>query len=145
MRSFSQVLFVLRCSYEIVPGITSVFAAAAEAGIPLTHKTLSSSITIATGHDPSLLDFHSLSRLETIVFVMATRTLSTIATELIDAGKSPTTPVCIVRKASFEDAQIFNTTLGTATTDVDEMSLSPSVIIIGQVAKFAEEGGQLLL
>ena len=124
---------------QIVPGISSPFAAAAELAIPLTHKTLSTTLVLTTGHDPSLLDFNSLAKMDTLAIVMATRTLDHIVDGLMEAGLPATTPVCIVKRTSFPDQQAFVSTLGAVVEDTDGKKLSPAVLFVGQVAKFAEE------
>ncbi|MDP6513871.1 MAG: uroporphyrinogen-III C-methyltransferase, partial [SAR202 cluster bacterium] len=88
--------------YEVVPGVTSVVAAPAYAGIPLTHRRLSSSFTVVTGNeDPrkseSSLDWKVLSQLSgTLVVLMGWRNLPGIVETLIANGKSPDTPAALV-------------------------------------------------
>ncbi|EDQ92408.1 uncharacterized protein MONBRDRAFT_17087 [Monosiga brevicollis MX1] len=128
-------------AYEIVPGITSPFAAAAEVGIPLTHKTLSTTLVLTTGHDPSLLDFTALARMDTVAIVMATRTLEAIVDGLVEGGKAPSTPVCIVRNTTLPNGAIYTGTLDRVVADTERLKLSPAVLIVGEVAALAQGGG----
>ena len=82
--------------YEIVPGVTSGVAAAAYAGIPVTHRGLASAVALVTGHeDPdkdieTALDWPALAAFPgTLVFYMGVRALPRIARSLIDAGRMP--------------------------------------------------------
>jgi uroporphyrinogen III methyltransferase/synthase len=133
------LLLIPRLPVEIIPGITSPFAAAAELAIPLTHKTLSTTLVLTTGHDPSLLDFDSLAKMDTLAIVMATRTLETIVDALMEAGLAGSTPVCIVKRTSFPDQQAIVSTLETVVQDTEGKKLSPAVLFVGQVAQFADE------
>ncbi len=89
--------------FEIVPGITSSIAAAAYAGIPVTHRGVATSFTVITGsEDPSKpdsqLDWDALARLPgTLIFLMGWRALPEIARELIARGASPERPAALVQ------------------------------------------------
>lgn len=90
-------------SYEIVPGITSAISVPAYAGIPVTHRDYASSVSIITGHEsPDKLD-HSIhwdkvtNATGTLVFLMGVAKIGYISGNLIKHGRSPETPVALVR------------------------------------------------
>ena len=73
--------------FEVVPGVSSISAVPASAGIPVTTRGLSSQVTIASGHDPAALDYVALARAPgTLVFFMGFGGLAEIAAGLIDHG-----------------------------------------------------------
>ncbi|HEX2740982.1 MAG TPA: uroporphyrinogen-III C-methyltransferase, partial [Rubrobacter sp.] len=89
--------------FEVVPGVTSGVAAPAYAGIPVTHRNVSTSVAFVTGHeDPtkgrSDVDWKKLANgADTLVLYMGVGRLKEISTGLIAAGKSPDTPVACIR------------------------------------------------
>jgi uroporphyrinogen III methyltransferase/synthase len=99
----AEVLVEAGIPYEIVPGVTSAVAAPAYAGIPLSHRQLTSTIAFVTGHeDPrkadSSIDWASLAKgIGTLVFFMGVKNLPRIVAELLANGRSPETPVALVR------------------------------------------------
>ncbi len=123
--------------FEVVPGITSAIAAAAYAGIPVTHRGVSTSFTVVTGHeDPtkggSDTDWDALAKAGgTLVILMGAGRLENIATALIDGGRSPETPVAAVRYGTRPDQRTIRATLGTIARAGVE---SPSAIVVGDVA-----------
>jgi uroporphyrinogen III methyltransferase/synthase len=89
--------------FEVVPGVTSVVAVPAYAGIPLTHRDYAAAVVVTTGHeDPdkpeSAIPWEDLAASKgTLVFVMGMTHLAEIAARLIDHGRSPDTPAAIIR------------------------------------------------
>ncbi|EME26002.1 uroporphyrin-III C-methyltransferase, partial [Galdieria sulphuraria] len=119
--------------YRLVPGISSVFAAPLLAGIPLTHKNWSKSLTITTGHDLSQLDFKLLAKSETLVFVMATRNLSEIAQRLIENGKSSDTPAAVIYNAGmFNQQEVFGTLKEWASREL-KVQFQPGTVVVGKI------------
>lgn len=122
--------------YEVVPGISSSIAAPAYAGIPVTHRGLSTSFTVVTGHeDPwaaTETDWDAVARVGgTIVVLMGAATRGDIARRLVAGGLDPATPVAAVRWGSRPNQRTVRTTLGgLGAADVR----APSVIVIGAVA-----------
>lgn len=125
--------------FEIVPGVTAALAAGACAGIPLTHREISSSVTLVTGHDCSGqgpgVDWTALARLPgTIAIYMGLKHLGTITQTLIAHGKPPETPAAVVHRASLGSQRTLEGTLGTIAKLVQEASLTaPVLTIIGPV------------
>src|ERR1700712_5170061 len=99
----AEALMAAGVGFEVVPGITSAIAAPAYAGIPVTHRGLSTHFTVVTGHeDPAKgttdTDWGSLARAGgTLVILMGAGRIADIAAGLIDGGRPPETPVAAVR------------------------------------------------
>lgn len=85
--------------FEIVPGISSFYAVPAYAGIPLTHRDLSSSFAVLTGHESnkakSTINWNKLP--DTIVILMGVKNIKRIASKLINSGRDPKTPVAAIQ------------------------------------------------
>ena len=132
----AEVLRRAGVDVEVVPGVTSAFAAPAAAGIPVTHRTVSTSVTVVTGHagDPALpgVDWDLLGRLEgTLVILMGMAARAAIAERLLVAGRTRDTPVAVVHWGTTSRQQVVRTTLdGLAAVDLP----APSVIVVGAVA-----------
>jgi uroporphyrinogen III methyltransferase/synthase len=133
--------------YEIVPGVTSGVAAAAYAGIPVTHRGLASAVALVTGHeDPdkdmdTAIDWPALAAFPgTLVFYMGIRALPNIARSLIGAGRSEQEPVAIVERGTLPGQRTVTGTLATI-TDVAraEDVRAPSITLVGPVAAMADE------
>ncbi len=121
---------------EVVPGVSSAFAAPAAAGIPVTHRTVSTSVTVVTGHagDPSLpgVDWDALGRLEgTLVVLMGMGARRAIAERLQAAGRAADTPVAVVHWGTTDRQQVVRTDLAHL-ADVDLPA--PAAIVVGAVA-----------
>ena len=131
--------------FEVVPGVTSAVAVPAYAGIPVTHRTLASTVAFVTGHeDPtkgvSALEWPRLASSEgTLVFLMGTKNLPSIVERLLQEGKDPVTPVAIIRWGTYPRQR---TVIGTL-ADIVELAQAenmdpPTVIVIGKVVKFRD-------
>ena len=124
-------------AYEVVPGVTSAISAAAYAGIPVTHRGVSTHFTVVTGHeDPAKgrtdTDWDALARVGgTLVVLMGAAHIGEIAARLIASGRAPSTPVAAVRWGTTPRQRTIRTTLADAGPARIE---SPSAIIIGEVA-----------
>lgn len=134
-----------------VPGVTSCVAIPAFAGIPVTHREISRSFHVITGHLAgqaadlcSKLDFASLARLEgTLVFLMGFGQLRQIADGLIHAGKEAATPAAVVHGTFDASVAVVRGTLADIAEKAAEAAMqAPAVIIVGRVAALggAREG-----
>jgi uroporphyrinogen III methyltransferase/synthase len=129
--------------FEIIPGVTAASAAAAVAGIPLTHRGIASSVTLATVHeDPSKLDslhdWEALARGGTLAFYMpGGRTLEAGA-KLIEAGLPPGCPVAVVQAAAMPNEGFHRCTLEALAKGegIPEKGI-PFVLLIGEVANLS--------
>ncbi len=131
-------------AFEVVPGISSALAVPAYAGIPLTHRSCASSVAIITGARKSDGEHTSnayakLAALDTLVILMGVAHLRQIADDLTDAGRTPETPVAVIRWGTYGGQQ---TIVGTLQTIADEaeraMMRAPSIIIVGEVVRLRE-------
>lgn len=136
----AQQLAAAGVPFEVVPGISSITAAANYAGIPLTHRGHCSSFTVVTGHeDPSRnepgVDWAWLAREPgTKVILMGVERIRHIAGELIKHGLSPATPVGMVRWGTTGQQTSIDGTLATIADLVEQRNFSaPAVTIIGGV------------
>ena len=123
--------------FEVVPGITSAIAAPAYAGIPVTHRGVSTSVTIVTGHeDPAKgtldTDWEALARVGgTLVILMGAGRVADIARALIDGGRPDETSVAAVRWGTRPEQRTTRATLAT----IAEIGVeAPSAIVVGDVA-----------
>jgi uroporphyrin-III C-methyltransferase len=122
--------------FEVVPGITSAIAAPAAAGVPVTQRGVSASVTIVTGHrregDEDETDWTALARVGgTIVVLMGVSERAAIARKLIGGGLSLDTPVVAVRFGTRPEQEVARTTLGALGDTPIE---APAAIVIGAVA-----------
>ncbi len=125
-------------SFDIVPGITAAFAAAAEAEIPLTLRDTSSSLVFATGHTAdgeTLPDWAGLAlRGATVAVYMGRTVAAKVASRLIAAGLSAATPVAVIENASRADRRAFAGRLDELATLAARPEISgPVLIIVGDV------------
>jgi uroporphyrinogen III methyltransferase / synthase len=129
--------------WEVVPGVSSAFGVPAVAGIPVTHRGLSSSVTVVTGRvDDSNtavgVNWDKLAKVEgTLVILMGMMNRADIAAALVRGGKLASTPTAVIERGSTKDQVVVRTTLG----ELGEVKLgSPSVIVVGPVAALGVEG-----
>ena len=124
-------------AFEVVPGISSVIAAPAAAGIPVTHRAVSASFTVVTGHrqyGESPINWHALAQVGgTIVVLMGVAERGAIAAALIEGGLPADTPVAAIRSATSPHQLVVRCCLGELG---DAAVQSPATIVIGAVAAF---------
>jgi uroporphyrinogen III methyltransferase / synthase len=128
--------------FEVVPGVTAAVAVPAYAGIPVTHRTLASTVTFVTGHeDPTKpgtqLEWPKLASASgTLVFMMGMKNLPTIAKQLLSEGRSPDTPVAAIRWGTKADQQTIVGTLKDIVGKTETAHLEPpTAIVIGEVVR----------
>ena len=122
-------------NYELIPGISSALAAPLLAGIMLTEKNDSRCVTILTGHNPDILDWATLSQIDTLVILMGGRNLPLIVQKLQEYGRSVDFPIAIVKNGGRINQQVWKDTLGNIVETTANISLSPCIIIIGKVVE----------
>jgi uroporphyrin-III C-methyltransferase len=125
---------------EVVPGITSGVAAPAYAGIPLTHRAYSSSVTFVTGHEGAgkyrpEVNWQAIAHgSETIVIYMGIHHLSAIVEQLLSAGLGAKTPVALVRWGTRPEQEELIGTLETIVQQVEAAQFgAPAIVVIGAV------------
>jgi uroporphyrin-III C-methyltransferase len=123
--------------FEIVPGVSSVMAAPAAAGIPVTHRGVSASFTVVTGHrqrGETAVNWHALAQAGgTIIVLMGVAQRASIAAALMEGGLTADTPVAAIRHATSSRQHVVRCTLSELATVAVE---SPATIVIGAVAAF---------
>jgi len=124
----------------MVPGVTSGFAAAAAAGIPVTHRHVSGAVTVITGHDAAAAPERDVSWRElartghTLVVLMGLHKLPIIAARLVALGRDPETPVAVVQEGTTPRQREVRGTLRTIAGQVHEAGIAaPAVIVVGPV------------
>jgi len=133
-------------SFEVVPGITSAIAVPAYAGIPATHRGVSSSFTVITGHeDPgketSSVNWEKLAMgADTLIFLMGMGNLPEIVEQLIKYGKPPGTPTAIIQNGTRSEQVTVTGSLENIVNRVQEQHLSsPAIIVVGEVVNLREK------
>jgi len=134
--------------YEVVPGVTAGYAVPAYAGIPITHREVTSTVAFVTGHaDPesgeNSVQWEKLATATgTLVLYMAWRNLGAIARKLIECGRPPGTPVAVVSWGTTPQQQTATGTLADIAARVAERGLKPpTVTVIGEVVSLRDTLG----
>lgn len=130
-------------SFEIIPGVTSAISVPAYAGIPITHRGITPSFRVVTGHRKSSenvanINWQSFIEDETIVFLMGLHNINLIVTNLLKVGKAKDYPCAIISNGTTKNQTVITGTL----EDIVEKSKdaqSPAIIIVGEVVKLRDE------
>jgi uroporphyrinogen III methyltransferase/synthase len=132
--------------WEVVPGVTAGSSVAAYAGIPVTHRGLSSSVTFVTGHEDltkpeSALRWQHLAQgVDTLVLFMGLSKLGEIAEQLIANGRDANTPVAVIGQGPLAKQQ---TVVGSLSEIAEAVQLqpikAPALIVIGEVVRLREQ------
>ncbi|HVW30190.1 MAG TPA: uroporphyrinogen-III C-methyltransferase [Polyangiaceae bacterium] len=132
--------------FEIVPGLPSPIAAAAYAGISLTHRDLSSSATFITGSDREGVEWtpDAWQRLatatDTICVLMGMRRLEEITAAIARGGRAPETPAAIVQWAARPEQRVLVATLGNIAARARQEGFSnPALVFVGEVVALREK------
>jgi uroporphyrin-III C-methyltransferase len=127
--------------FEVVPGVTSLSAVPAAAGIPVTHRGFSSQVTIVTGHacdGDTGLDYPALARTPgTLVLFMALRRIGEIAGSLMASGKPPETPAAVIASGTLPEQRTVTATLAEIAEAAADLE-PPALLVIGEVVTLAE-------
>jgi uroporphyrin-III C-methyltransferase len=126
------------CDFEVIPGISSALAAPLLVGIPLTDPVLSRGFAVVTAHEPDALDWEALARMDTLVILMGGRNLGEIIHQLHRHGRSLATPIAIIRWAGTLEQELWTGTLGNIVSETSDRTLSPCIIVVGEVVKLRE-------
>jgi uroporphyrinogen III methyltransferase/synthase len=132
--------------FEVVPGVTSGIAAPAYAGIPVTHRGVSTSVAFVTGHeDPAKgepdVDWKRLANgAETLVLYMGVGRLEETTDRLIAGGRDPDTPVACVRWGTLPEQRTVTGTLENIAQRVEEANLKPPAVTVAGPGRGAVAG-----
>lgn len=135
-----ESLLAAEIPYEVVPGVTSAFGAAAVAHIPLTHRQKSSALVLLTAHhapENESADWGALAESgATLVIYMPGRDYEATSAKLKNAGLVSETPCAIVSRATTSQQRIHRTTIG-ALHQAPPLA-APTLLIVGEVTRFAD-------
>jgi len=131
--------------WEVVPGVSAGSSVAAYAGIPITHRGISSSVTFITGHeDPSkgqsaIRWKHLANGADTLVFFMGVARIAEIADQLISNGRDADTPAAVIHWGTYGHQETVVSNLDGIAAAVERRKIgSPSLIVIGEVVRLRE-------
>ena len=129
---------------EVVPGITSAISVPAFAGIPITQRGYTTSMAIITGHEAqkeiSEINWKSLTGIGTLVFLMGVKNIGQICQNLMAEGKSPETPMAMIRYGTSPKQKSYFGTLGTMEELVKKENIQPPcVTVVGKVVSLHKE------
>jgi uroporphyrinogen III methyltransferase/synthase len=126
--------------FEIVPGVSSAIAVPAYAGIPLTHRRYNTSVAFFTGHEDPTKEGQpqdigqKAAGIETLVFLMGVKNLSTIIGQLIAQGRDPETPAALIRWGTTPRQKTVTGTLTTIVQRAEEAGMTPpAIFVVGKV------------
>ncbi len=152
-----QVLTEAEIPFVIIPGITAGIAGPAYAGIPVTHRDFTSTVTFITGHqrdagsgkatgtqagdETSDVNYDALAKLGgTLVFYMGVKNLPDITQKLISSGMAATTPAAVVRMATHPEQQTVVGTVETIAEAAEKAKIkAPAITVIGKVVSVRDE------
>lgn len=132
-------------TFEVVPGISSAYAVPAYAGIPVTQRGITSTVTFVTGHEDSTkkssdIDWENISGISgTLVFLMGVKNLPSIVENLIRFGRSPDEDVAVIRWGTTARQQTVAGQLHNIVERAEKENLKPpAVIVVGSVVSLRE-------
>jgi uroporphyrinogen III methyltransferase/synthase len=142
----AQALAAARIPFEVVPGVTSAIAAPAYAGIPVTHRGMTSHVTFFTGHEnpaktESSIDFEALAKLGgTQVMLMGVERIEAIARQMMGHGVRPDLPVALIRWGTTGRQEVIRGPLQDIAQQVEAKRFAPPAIaVFGEVVSLGEE------
>ncbi|HOO72780.1 MAG TPA: uroporphyrinogen-III C-methyltransferase [Spirochaetota bacterium] len=132
--------------FELVNGISSAYAVPTFAGIPVTHRGIAASVAFITGHEDPTKEDSDLhwdrlaTAVQTLVFLMGVKNIPLITSELIKNGRSPETPVAVIRRGTYPTQQTVTGTLENIEQKVREAGIKPpAIIVVGEVVSLREK------
>jgi len=130
-------------AFEVVPGVSSCLSAPLSVGIPVTHRDVSSSVAIVTGHNSTgnhdRVNWQALSQADTLVVLMGVHNVGHITQALMAAGRPSDTPAAMIQMAFWPGQQIVVGTLATIREAVHRAGIeAPATLVIGDVVNMHE-------
>lgn len=131
--------------FEIVPGVSSAYAVPAYAGIPVTHRGLSSAIFVTGREDEtkgkSQIDWQKLATAsDTLVFLMGVKNLPLIIEKLIEHGRAKETPIALIRSGTTKDQETIVGTLETIISQAEQNKFKPpAIIVVGEAVNLRKK------
>jgi uroporphyrin-III C-methyltransferase len=136
-----QALVEAGIRYEVIPGVSSAIAVPAYAGIPVTQRGVTTAFTVVAGHtggSDSDIDWASISRVGTVVFVMGVEHLPEIISRLVDHGRGPDTPVAVIEEGTTQQQVVIMGTLRDIVQKAQGIH-PPAILIVGEVVKLHDQ------
>lgn len=129
--------------FEVIPGITSAISAPAYAGIPVTHRGVSVSFRVVTGHESpnkkeSQIPWETFKTDDTIVFLMGLHNLPKICSKLIEIGKPKNYPCAVISKGTTKNQSVVVGTLENIVEKTKDVP-TPALIVVGKVVELREQ------
>lgn len=141
-RGFEEYVYLSDLGYDVkvIPGVSSVIAAPALAGIPLTARGYSRGFAVVTGSCCSQcgVDWHKYSAVDTLVILMAVEQRQSIARALIDCGRPADEPIAFVENASCADQRVIRSDLRSVANGLVDVK-GPAVFVVGEVTALADD------
>ncbi|ADG92256.1 uroporphyrin-III C-methyltransferase [Arcobacter nitrofigilis DSM 7299] len=136
-------LFERDVKFEIIPGISSSVAVASYAGIPVTHRGITTSFRVVTGHETpnkkiSQIEWQTFLNDETIVFLMGLHNIGLISSKLISLGKDKDYPCAVISKGTTKEQKVVTGTLENIVEKSKGLE-APAIIIVGKVVNLREQ------
>jgi len=130
-------------SYEVIPGISSVIAVPAYAGIPVTHRGVAVSFRVVTGHESpqkeqSQIPWNDFKSDDTLVFLMGLSKLTSICEKLIEIGKPLDFPVAVISRGTTKEQKVVVGTLKDIAQKAQDL-VTPALIVVGRVVELREQ------
>ncbi|MDY0087807.1 MAG: uroporphyrinogen-III C-methyltransferase [Coriobacteriia bacterium] len=132
--------------FEVVPGVSSGYAAPAYAGIPVTHRGITTDMAFVTGHEDPTKETtdvnweHLATAVGTICFFMGIKNLPIITERLMTFGRAADTPVALVRWGTTPRQETLVGTLGDIAQKAEAVGFkAPAITIVGEVVKLREQ------
>ena len=142
----AQELVKAGIPFEVVPGVTSAIAVPAYAGIPLTHRDFTATVAFVTGHEDPTKETSNIAwdkiatGIGTLVFLMGVGNLAKIAASLVEHGRSPETPVAVIRSGTVPGQRTVTGTLGTIAAIAEKVKIKPpAIIVVGDVVSLRKD------
>jgi uroporphyrin-III C-methyltransferase len=124
--------------FEVVPGVSALSSVPAAALIPVTHRGVSSQVTVVSGHcagEDTPPDYAALARAPgTLVFFMALRTLGSVADGLVRGGKAPDTPAAVISRGTRPEQRVVVAALAEIAEAASELE-PPALVVVGEVVR----------
>jgi uroporphyrin-III C-methyltransferase len=136
-----QALAAAGIRYEVIPGVSSVIAVPAYAGIPVTQRGVTTAFTVVTGHtggSDSSIDWESVSQTGTIIFVMGVEHLPEITSQLVAHGRPPDTPAAVIADGTTQRQRVVVGTLSDLVQKAQGVC-PPALLIVGEVVRLHEQ------
>jgi uroporphyrin-III C-methyltransferase len=129
--------------FEFIPGITSAIAVPEYAGIPVTHRGITVSFRVVTGHEApykerSQIPWENFKTDDTIVFLMGLHNLDKITKKLIEIGKPKDFPIAVISKGTTKDEKTVIGTLEDIYQKAKDLP-TPALIVVGEVVKLHKD------